>query len=322
LNATTVTWRAWLARRLPGRRGPHHGALLLAQRNVFVLPTRPGLLYATVLLAMLIASINYALSLGFMLTFLLGAVAVVAMLHTFRNLSALELTAGRLEPVFAGGHAELHVALGEKRSTERYAVELHPQEGSRELVDIAADAQLTTTLRWPARTRGLHPLPRIRLSTRFPLGLWQAWSWWRPAGSVLVYPAPERPTPPLPSARDAAGEGATGGAGDEDLAALRPYAPGDPPRRIAWKAVARSGSDTLLVKQFEGSAGGELLLDWQALPAGLDAEARLSRLAAWVIEADTQGLRWALQLPGESLPVDAGMAHRERCLQALALARV
>ncbi len=322
MSTTALTWRAWLAQRLPGRRGPHHGSLLLAQRNVFVLPARPGLLYAAVLLAMLIASINYTLSLGFMLTFLLGAVAVVGMLHTYRNLSALELTAGRLEPVFAGGHAELHVALAEKRSTERYALELHPQAGSRELVDVPADTQLSTTLRWPTHARGLHPLPYIRLSTRFPLGLWKAWAWWQPAGSLLVYPAPERPVPPLPAARDTAGEGATGGAGDEDLAALRPYAPGDSPRRIAWKAVARSGSDTLLVKQFEGSGGGELLLDWQTLPAGLDAEARLSRLAAWVIEADTQGLRWALRLPGETLPTDTGAAHRERCLRALALARV
>ena len=63
----------------------------LTQRNVYVLPSRAGMLYAAILLAMLIASINYALSLGFMLTFLLGAIAVVAMLHTFRNLVALVL---------------------------------------------------------------------------------------------------------------------------------------------------------------------------------------------------------------------------------------
>ncbi len=311
-----------LTARLAGRRGPHHGALTLAQRNVFVLPTRAGMLYALVLLAMLIASINYALSLGFMLTFLLGAVAVVAMLHTFRNLSALEMRAGRLEPVFAGAHAELQASLLERRGTERFALELQARTGGLVSVDIAAGAEQGIALAWPVAERGRHPLPAIRVATRFPLGLWQAWAWWHPAGSLIVYPAPERPAPPLPPSREAGQGESQAGHGDEDLAALRPYAPGDPPRRIAWKAVARSASDMLLVKQFEGAGGGELLLDWHAMPPAMAAEARLSRLAAWVLEADSQGLRWGLRLPGQLLPLDAGPAHRERCLEALALARV
>ena len=107
-----------------------------------------------------------------------------------------------------------------------------------------------------------------------------------------------------------------------DLAALRAWSAGDSPRRIAWKAVARSGSDELLVKQFDGAEGGELLLDWHSLPNGLPAESRLSRLTAWVIEADAAGLRWGLHLPGLVIEPGQGPQHRERCLEALALARV
>jgi len=308
--------------RLAARRGPHHGALVLAQRNVFVLPTRAGLLYALVLLAMLVASINYALSLGFMLTFLLGAVAVVAMLHTYRNLSALELRAGRVDAVFAGAPAELQASLLEHRGNERFAVELRPRDGGLATVDLRPGAEHTVALNWPAGERGRHPLPAVRVATRFPLGLWHAWAWWHPAGDLIVYPAPERPAAPLPASREAGQGESLAGRGDEDLAALRPYAPGDMPRRIAWKAVARSAGDTLLVKQFDGSGGGELLLDWHGLPAAMGGEARLSRLAAWVLEADSQGLRWGLRLPGAMIPIDAGPMHRARCLEALALARV
>jgi uncharacterized protein (DUF58 family) len=311
-----------IAMRLAARRGPHHGALVLAQRNVFVLPTRAGLLYALVLLAMLVASINYALSLGFMLTFLLGAVAVVAMLHTYRNLSALELRAGRLDAVFAGAPAELQASLVERRGNERFAVELRPRDGGLATVDLSPGAEHTVALSWPAGERGRHPLPAVRVATRFPLGLWHAWAWWQPAGDLIVYPAPERPAAPLPASREAGQGESLAGRGDEDLAALRPYAPGDMPRRIAWKAVARSAGDTLLVKQFDGSGGGELLLDWHGLPAAMGGEARLSRLAAWVLEADSQGLRWGLRLPGAMIPIDAGPMHRARCLEALALARV
>ena len=74
------------------------------------------------------------------------------------------------------------------------------------------------------------------------------------------------------------------------------------------------------VKQFDGAARGELLLDWQLMPVSLDGESRLSRLTAWVIEAEARGLRWSLRLPGLELPVDGGASHRDRCLEALALA--
>lgn len=321
MSRAAVSWVDRLAMRLPGRAGPHHGELLLAQRNVFILPTRAGILYAVVLLAMLIASINYSLSLGFMLTFLLGAVAIVTMLHTFRNLSALELRAGRGEPVFAGNLAELNLSLTERRGTERFAVRLMaPGAESPEVVDIAPQAEQPARVVFPAPARGRMPLPKIRLVTEFPLGLWRAWAWWQPAGHLLVYPMPESPAVPLPSSSLAASEGEGGGAGEEDLASLRAYVPGDSPRRIAWKAVARSGSDDLLVKQFDGAARGELLLDWQLMPASLDGESRLSRLTAWVLEAEARGLRWSLHLPGIELPVDGGASHRDRCLEALALA--
>ncbi len=323
MSRATFTWIDHLATRLPGRAGPHHGELLLAQRNVFILPTRAGVLYAVVLLAMLIASINYSLSLGFMLTFLLGAVAVVTMLHTFRNLSALALRAGRVEPVFAGAVAELQTSLSERRGTERFALHLiAPGASAPEVADIAALTEQPSRVVWPAPTRGQMPLPQIRLSTEYPLGLWRAWAYWQPAGSVLVYPSPERPAMALPTTSIAAGEGNGGGVGEEDLAALRPYVPGDSPRRIAWKAVARSAGDDLLVKQFEGAARGELLLDWQSLPHSLDGEARLSRLAAWVIEAEARGLRWSLRLPARVLDLDSGGLHRDNCLEALALARI
>ncbi len=309
--------------KLPGRAGPHRGDYLLAQRNVFILPSRAGLLYGLVLLAMLIASVNYALSLGFMLTFLLGAVAIVSMLHTFRNLSALRLRAGRCEPVFAGGMTEFHLTLTECRGNDRYAIRMHtPGAAAPEMADADARGEQAVRLSWPAPVRGLMPLPRIRLSTDYPLGLFQAWAWWHPAGQVVVYPSPESPAAPLPASRIADREGDGGGVGEDDLAGLRPFVAGDSIRRIAWKAVARSGTDDWLVKQFDGLSRGELLLDWHTLPAPLDGEMRLSRLTAWVVQADAQGLRWSLRLPGLELAVDGGSAHRERCLEALALARI
>ena len=47
--------------------------MILTQRRVFVLPTRQGLAYAVSLLVMLVGAINYNLSLGYALVFLLPA---------------------------------------------------------------------------------------------------------------------------------------------------------------------------------------------------------------------------------------------------------
>jgi uncharacterized protein (DUF58 family) len=105
-------------------------------------------------------------------------------------------------------------------------------------------------------------------------------------------------------------------AGD-DVHHLRNYRAGDAPRTIAWKPSARRGA--LLVREYEQPAGVDLVLDWQGL-AGLPGEARITRLARWVEEAERDGRRYRLRLPTQPpIGPDRGPAHRHACLRALAL---
>src|SRR4051812_21877901 len=90
-----------LANWLYGFTPPEHGTVILVQRRVYIVPTRLGWFFAATLLVLLLGSINYALSLGFALTFMLGGVAVAGMVHTARNLARMAVSAGRCEPVFA-----------------------------------------------------------------------------------------------------------------------------------------------------------------------------------------------------------------------------
>ena len=311
--------RSGLETLIADRHRPSAGDHRLGHRHVYVLPTRPGLLFVAVVITMLIASINYRLSLGYALSFLVAAVAIVAMLQTWRNLATLVLKPGRTEPVFAGDFTTLTVIVRNPGRLDRFALSFSvPGTATAEHFDAAAGAEQIVTLALPAPIRGWHPVPRLRLETRFPLGIWRAWTWWQPALRVLVYPAPEPPGTPLPALHPAAGDGHARSAGEQDLAALRPWRSGDSSRRIAWKAMARTASDALIVRQYDGGAPGELSLDWALLPAAWNDERKLSRLTRWVIDADALGLRFALVLPGRVLPVDAGPTHRERCLEALA----
>ena len=49
---------------------PESPPVTLVQRRIFILPSRQGYVFAGVLLVLLVASINYNLSLGYLLTFL------------------------------------------------------------------------------------------------------------------------------------------------------------------------------------------------------------------------------------------------------------
>jgi uncharacterized protein (DUF58 family) len=313
-------WLRRIERWLPGRRGPVAGDYRLAQRNIYILPSRAGAAYIGVVVLMLVASVNFGLSLGHALTFLLGSLGLVAMMHTFRNLTGLVLRPDRVEPVFAGEFAEFGLTVRNGSRLGRRAIALiAPGSVHAQFVDLAgaSQAQVAVPVRAPAR--GWLAAPRLLVQTRFPLGIFRAWSYWQPAMRALVYPAPEEPALPLP-ATSTEGLGTAGGGGNEDdLSSLRPWSAGDSPRRIAWKAMARTGSDDLLVKQFDGGEAGELLLDWAALPPLLDVESRLSRLTRWVLDAERSGRRFALQLPGRRIGPDAGAAHCADCLAALAL---
>ena len=300
---------------------PERGTVVLVHRRVYILPTRLGWLFAATLTILLIGSINYALALGFGLTFLLAGMGVAGMVQTARNLARLAVTPGRAEPVFAGDTAQFRLYLDGRAGFDRPAIlARHLGSGAQLVLDIPAGGTGEVVLQIPAASRGWLDLGRVMLETRFPLGLFRSWSYVEPEARCLVYPRPERS--PLPPAGGEAARGAMRSPmpGNEDFAGLRGYQPSDSPRHVAWKAVARSGD--MLTKQFAGETGAELWLDWQLLPGSLTVETRLSRMTGWVVEAERTGALYGLRLPGAEFAPSRGDAHRTACLQALALFRL
>jgi uncharacterized protein (DUF58 family) len=244
---------------------------------------------------------------------------------TFRNLAHLYLKAGRASPVFAGQEAQFELHLVNRRKHDRYAIWLDfVGEGLPELqqaADIAAEATCTVVLSTTAKERGWLHAPRVRLQTRFPLGLLRAWGYWQPDAKVLVYPQPEEQAPPLPQAGVERNDG-QGYAGNDDFAGIRGYQAGDSLKRLAWRQIAKIDVElggTLVTKQFEGGAATEVSLDWQQLPDDMNPEQKLSRMTRWVLEAEARGMPYAFRLGHMTLAPTLGPAHQEACLRALAL---
>lgn len=298
-------------------RGPERGTIVLRQRRVFILPTPQGILFAAIIVLMLVGSVNYDLSLGFILAFLLGATGIQSMLHTFRNLAHLRISPGRTQPAFAGEQAHFQINIANSTRAGRYSIGITRDHQTAEYVDVPADGEVVATVRVPALRRGWLRPGRLTLFTRFPVGLFRAWSYADPDVSCLVYPAPAAPGLPLPLPAAGTGDGGVHGQGYDEFSGFRTYRPGDSPRHIAWKAVARGA--TLLTKQFAGRADAELWLAWEALPQAMDTERRLAHLVRWVLEADAEGMAYGLRLPGRTIQIAAGAAHRVECLRALAL---
>lgn len=292
------------------------GSIRLDRRRIYILPTGAGLLYALTLFTMLLGAINYSLTLGHLLVFLLAALGLNAMLHTFRNLYGLSLTPGPCTPVFVSESVHFPLRLMAAPGLAHRALEFLPAGGSLVCHAQCSDSDWIT-LPVPASRRGWLSLPRIKLASRYPLGLFVAWSWLQPEVQALVYPAPA--TTPLPSPLAAGGELASGREGDEDFAGFRARQPADSPRHVAWKASSRqAGEQPLLIKQFAGGSQPEYRLDWHDCMPG-DVEARLSQLCGWVLAAEAAGCRYSLSLPGGEITGGHGPAHCQRCLEALAL---
>jgi uncharacterized protein (DUF58 family) len=296
--------------------GTEAGPIVLDRRRIYILPTKQGVLFAVFLLAILIGSINYSLSLGYVLTFLLSGIALVGILHTYRNLQRLTVSDGGATPAFAGGDAAFHFNF--EAPGPRLALYVRGREGEAVPFDLDQPGlPRAVTVRVPAPQRGRLRPGRFTVFTVYPLGLFRAWAYVAFDRAVTVYPKPSEDRIPFvasgetgTSARPSPSEGT------EDFAGLRAWQPGDSPRQIAWKVVARS--DELATKRFSDTEGGRIMLDWHVL-VGLDTEARLSRLTRWVLDAEQKNLIYGLRMPGVEIAPGIGIAHRHRCLEALAL---
>lgn len=297
------------------RSGPFD-AIVLDRRRVYILPTRRGVFFALLLLVLLIGSINYGKSLGFMLTFLLAGIGNVAMFATWRNLAGLKLLTGGGSSVFLGQRARFSVQLENNDTSSRYSLVLSHDGVEHEVVDVLSNQLAQAHFTVLAEQRGLQRPGRFRLASRFPSGLFEAWTWIELNMSALVYPRPVDSASFPTGAIGRDGDAAHNGAGHEDFSGLRKYRQGDSWRRVSWKASARS--EQVYSKEFSGARPELVWIDWNYISAK-DVEQRLSIMTRLVIDAEAAAEQYGLRLPQLEISPDTGKSHYHQCLRVLAM---
>lgn len=289
----------------------------IAARQIYILPTPNGLLYAVSVFVMLIGSLNYQNNLGLLIAFFLTSVGLVAMHHCWYNLLGLEVAVRPGPSMFAGTAAQFEVTLRNVRTGPRYDLRVSGGLDPIKPVFLDAQDQQVVALGQTAPRRGWLRLGQVEIATRHPMHLFRAWCYAETDARCLVYPSPA-PTapPPTPAAGDARRPAQHGGEGVDDYVGGRAYHAGDSPRRLDWKAFARERG--LIVKEFGGDEGLDVWIDWDRA-AVADLEDRISRLTRQVLDAAQANLRFGLRLPGIELGLAKGEAHGQRCLRELAL---
>ena len=311
------SWAARWRSRVFGHAPADGAGVRLRHSRIYILPSRRGVALIATIATIVVTSLNYGLALGLVVAFLLTGLVGAALLHTFRNLAGLDVKPGGAGEAFAGGRVTFQLALHGGART-RAAIALTTRDRSTQVADVQADVATPIAVEIEAPSRGRVPLGRIVVTSDFPLGLWRAWAYAHFPVAGIAYPAPELAAPPIPAGATGETTGAKGFSDDADLTGLRTYQHGDPPQRVAWKAVARRAG--WYTKHFEGAGhGGPVVLDFATLPTAMTLEQKLSRLCAWVLACEHAARPYGLALPRMRIAVGKGRDHRRAVLTALAL---
>lgn len=318
-EAAPVGWRQrWqqAAERWINRRAPASRSVTLDHSKLFILPTRAGLAFLLVIALLWLLGTNYENNLVFALAFLLVSLFAVLPVHTFANLSGVQVQLLNTSPAFAGDFAEAQILMSRRGKRQREGLEIFWPGQRRERLDLVEAEEGEVRIALPVIRRGRVQAPRLRIESRFPLGLFRCWSRIDLDIEFLVYPQPKSAGPLPIGAAEGEGDSEQKRRGGDDFAGLKNYQPGHSLRHVAWKQYA--GGRDLHSKDYESGIDPRLWLDWDLL-GGRDVETRLSNLCHWTLQAEREQVAYGLRLPGNEIAPGLGREHQQRVLTALAV---
>lgn len=294
------------------KRKPYHR---INKKNLYILPSAFGWVFAFSMLGMFIGAINYQISTLFLFTFLLAICAMSSAIVAHKNLDNIRIRCLPI-PLTAAFH------------TAEIEIECEPNHFSR--FDLNAtflgekpqayvnyiNGKVLFSIRLCVKKRGRYSLAPIKIFTRYPLGLFTVWTWLLFKQEYIVYPEP-LDTGNLHNKSINPQKKHTPSIEDDDLKELRQIEnPWSNRSKIAWKIAARGQG--WFMKQFESQVGEHSIFRLKDLP-GNDVEKKLRQLSFLVLSADKRQEPYALQLENETVIPQLGEQHLQDCLTKLAL---
>lgn len=260
---------------------------------------------------------------AYLLALLTGVLTLVSLLHARANVKGLRLRVLGVTTVPEGSRARVRLEVSNSSAKDACGIEIQALEGSGSqfIESIASGQSRWIELSFINKSSGGSSLKFVARSV-YPLGLYNIESVIETVASRRVYPRPKGsmplPTPKPLSPHSQAGASSrstiSGGGGGDDFAGTREFQPGDSPRHIDWRAVARGRP--LVVKTWASNGHEATMIDWDFIQA--DEAARTAQIARWIEDCERDEKLYALRLPSQTIEAGHGDAHRRRCLNALA----
>jgi uncharacterized protein (DUF58 family) len=288
----------------------------VTNRRIYVLPTRFGLFIGLSLAVLNLGALNYNNNAALLMGFIVISLCNNSLIASHLSLLGLRIQSLPIAPVFAGQACQLAVRLDHAKAWKPNLIHINLHHQSA-IAGVQSDNRGgQAVLQIPTNRRGMMAIDRIRLFTQQPLGLAKAWAYLNLHECVLVYPVPRGKPLGAQFKAESSHSGRQIRMKTDQPHHLREFKPGDSRKQIAWKASART--ETLQVREYENAGSDDLALDWRDLQH-MGYEQRIEQLCLWVLQADQKQLRYALKLPGKTLPSASGPEHKRQCLEALAL---
>jgi uncharacterized protein (DUF58 family) len=304
------------------RRNPPQKTHVLKHNNIFIVPSKTGLYFCVLIFLLWLLGTNYENNLILSIAFLLLALMIVCIHHTYAHLAGLSISIVKTHAGFAGDTGIIDLIIKRINTRSYEAIELSSIVDESVRFSLLDDDHVKVSLRVPLLHRGWCQPGRVKITTRFPLGLIVAWSYLYIDSRILAYPqAVESSVMPTQQLLDENDEivHQQFKSGSEEFAGIREYVAGDSLRDIDWRVMARGQG--LATRMYEDHMSENYWLDWHQFE-GLSKEARLSRLCFCVLDlAQNQqsSSTYGLRLPNHVIDPSIGEDHKLKLLEALAL---
>ncbi|NVJ59306.1 MAG: DUF58 domain-containing protein [Gammaproteobacteria bacterium] len=297
------------------RRSPPQSDVTLNQRNTYIFPTRYGFLMALMILLMGIGATNYQNNLIFFATFFALTIGLLSIVLTFNNLVALRFSPHEPEAVFAGSKVKVPISVTSEKAHN--AVSLSFKHGPAQSFDVLPNTETRIVLVTQCTKRGHNTLPKVKVSSIFPFGFLQVWSWLFFSMDYLAYPKPIAPSFGATTGHQQDEHSNDFQSGTEDFYGLKKYEAGESLSRIHWKSYARGKG--LQTKEFVDYLSDPNVFDYSQFEQ-VEHELRLSYLSYLIKQAAENNEVFGLKLPDIYIVPSKGEKHMHECLKALALA--
>lgn len=286
--------------------------------------TRAGRTYLVLTVGIGLGALNTGNNLLYLVLGVQLATIVASGVLSEASLRGLQVRRLGADAVYAGEPFVFRWALSRRRGAA-FALtvkETHPEvTGSASLAYLRAGSEVVLRGRLLAPRRGPYPLPGVRVTTTFPLGLFEKGRVLELPGELLVYP--RRVVAPKEDRAGQTGQGERaprrlGRDGDGDSAGLRPLRDGEDARRVHWLKSALGGQLLRVERDSEETRSVVLRLDTAARGPAL--ERTCEEVAARARALWAGGAEVGLEAGSERLPPAHGPRHERRLLGALARA--